>query len=316
MLPACMILNLLAGQISIHFTDILEMITNYNEKITEHLVLMEFRIPRMIMALVAGSSLAVSGMLMQTLFNNPLAGPYVLGINSGAALFVACTLLTGIPFFITDFGLVFSAMLGSIIFGSVILFFSFFIRSHVSLLLIGLMISSFVAAIISTLESMSGAEELKQFTFWSFGSLQQTNLNQIPFISLIICIGMLLVFFISKPLNALVLGETSAKNLGINIRFVRFSVIGITAILTGTITAYCGPIAFVGLAIPNVARLIFKTQNHQILLIGNMLIGSIFMICCDSIIQLLEPWIVFPINAFTSILGAPFVIYMILKRIV
>jgi iron complex transport system permease protein len=163
---------------------------------------------------------------------------------------------------------------------------------------------------------MSSAEELKQFTFWSFGSLQQASLNQIPFIAAFVFIAFILSIFVLKPLNAMVLGENSAKNLGVQIQYLRFSIIGITAILTGTITAFCGPIAFVGLAIPNISRLLFRTQNHRILLSSNVLIGAIFMVNCDSIIQLLEPWFVFPINAFTSILGAPFVIYLILKKIV
>ncbi len=311
-----MCLNLFSGQIDIYFSEIQDAIINFNSSNVSHVIFFEFRIPRMLMAILAGSSLAVSGMFMQTLFNNPLAGPYVLGINSGSALFVALTLLTGIPFFNSDLGLISSAMLGAIFFGILILVFSIFVRSQISLLLIGLMISSFVGALISTLESMSSAEELKQFTFWSFGSLQQASLNQIPFIAAFVFIAFILSIFVLKPLNAMVLGENSAKNLGVQIQYLRFSIIGITAILTGTITAFCGPIAFVGLAIPNISRLLFRTQNHRILLSSNVLIGAIFMVNCDSIIQLLEPWFVFPINAFTSILGAPFVIYLILKKIV
>lgn len=311
-----MCLNLFSGQIDIYFSEIQDAIINFNSSNVSHVIFFEFRFPRMLMAILAGSSLAVSGMFMQTLFNNPLAGPYVLGINSGSALFVALTLLTGIPFFNSDFGLISSAMLGAIFFGILILVFSIFVRSQISLLLIGLMISSFVGALISTLESMSSAEELKQFTFWSFGSLQQASLNQIPFIAAFVFIAFILSIFVLKPLNAMVLGEISAKNLGVQIQYLRFSIIGITAILTGTITAFCGPIAFVGLAIPNISRLLFRTQNHRILLSSNVLIGAIFMVNCDSIIQLLEPWFVFPINAFTSILGAPFVIYLILKKIV
>lgn len=270
----------------------------------------------MAMAVLSGGALAVSGMLMQTLFNNPLAGPYVLGINSGASLVVALTLLTGIPFFTSDLGLITGALLGSFLFGSVILLFSVYVRSHISLLLIGLMISSFVGAVITTLESISAAEQLKSFTFWSFGSLQQTTFDQLPIILGSIGLGITGSFFLSKPLNAMVLGEVSAKTLGVPIRALRISVITITAVLTGTITAFCGPIAFVGLAIPNLTRMLFRTQNHQYLLIGNLLIGSIFMLTCDTIIQILEPYVVLPINALTSLIGAPFVVYIILKKLI
>ncbi len=281
-----------------------------------HLIFFEFRIPRMAMAVLSGGALAISGMLMQTLFNNPLAGPYVLGINSGASLVVALTLLTGIPFFTSDLGLITGALLGSFLFGSVILLFSVYVRSHISLLLIGLMISSFVGAVITTLESISAAEQLKSFTFWSFGSLQQTTFDQLPIILGSIGLGITGSFFLSKPLNAMVLGEVSAKTLGVPIRALRISVISITAVLTGTITAFCGPIAFVGLAIPNLTRMLFRTQNHQYLLIGNLLIGGIFMLTCDTIIQILEPYVVLPINALTSLIGAPFVVYIILKKLI
>ena len=311
-----MCFHIFCGQISISTSDIFSSLFSYDENNTIHILIREFRIPRMIMALLAGSSLAICGMLMQTLFNNPLAGPYVLGINSGASLVVALTLMTGIPFFTSDFGLVSAGILGSLLFGLIILLASFVVKSHVSLLLIGLMISSFVGAIISVLESLSGAEELKQFTFWAMGSLQQVSLDQLPMISGVIFVAFLSVLFVIKPLDALVLGESSAKNLGVNIQKVRILIIGITSILVGVITAFCGPIAFIGLAIPNLTRILFKTQNHLILVIGNLLIGGMFLVLCDCIIQLVEPWLVFPINAFTAILGAPFVVYMLIKKLV
>ena len=178
------------------------------------------------------------------------------------------------------------------------------------------MISSFVGALITTLESISAAEQLKSFTFWSFGSLQQTALNQLPIIIFGCIVGFLGSFLLTKPLNAMLLGETSAKSLGIHIRSFRIWVIAITAILTGTITAFCGPIAFVGLAIPNLTRMLFQTQNHKYLLLGNLLIGGIFMLTCDTIIQLVEPYFVLPINAFTSLIGAPFVVYIVLKKLI
>jgi iron complex transport system permease protein len=311
-----MCFHIFCGQITITSSDLLSSLISFDENNTIHILIREFRIPRMTMAILAGSSLAICGMLMQTLFNNPLAGPYVLGINSGASLIVALSLMTGVSFFSSDLGLISAGIMGSLIFGTIILFCSFAVRSHVSLLLIGLMISSFVGAIISVLESMSGAEELKQFTFWSMGSLQQVSFAQLPMIASLIIISWISVLFAVKPLNALVLGQSSAKNIGVNIQQVRVFIIGITAILVGIITAFCGPIAFVGLAIPNLVRIIFKTQNHLVLYIGNLLIGGLFLLLCDCFIQLIEPRLLFPINAFTSILGAPFVVYMLLKKLV
>ena len=311
-----MCFHIFCGQITITSSELISSLISFDENNTIHILIREFRIPRMTMAILAGSSLAICGMLMQTLFNNPLAGPYVLGINSGASLIVALSLMTGVSFFSSDLGLISAGIMGSLIFGTIILFCSFAVRSHVSLLLIGLMISSFVGAIISVLESMSGAEELKQFTFWSMGSLQQVSFAQIPLIASLIIVSWISVLFAVKPLNALVLGQSSAKNIGVNIQQVRVFIIGITAILVGIITAFCGPIAFVGLAIPNLVRIIFKTQNHLVLYIGNLLIGGLFLLLCDCFIQLIEPWLLFPINAFTSILGAPFVVYMLLKKLV
>ena len=311
-----MCFHIFCGQITITSSELISSLISFDENNTIHILIREFRIPRMTMAILAGSSLAICGMLMQTLFNNPLAGPYVLGINSGASLIVALSLMTGVSFFSSDLGLISAGIMGSLIFGTIILFCSFAVRSHVSLLLIGLMISSFVGAIISVLESMSGAEELKQFTFWSMGSLQQVSFAQLPMIASLIIVSWISVLFAVKPLNALVLGQSSAKNIGVNIQQVRVFIIGITAILVGIITAFCGPIAFVGLAIPNLVRIIFKTQNHLVLYIGNLLIGGLFLLLCDCFIQLIEPRLLFPINAFTSILGAPFVIYMLLMKLV
>lgn len=315
-LPLLLCFHIFCGQISISLSDFISSLISFDENNTIHILIREFRLPRMTMALLAGSSLAICGMLMQTLFNNPLAGPYVLGINSGASLFVALTLMSGVSFFSSDLGLISAGILGSLIFGIIILFCSLVVKSHISLLLTGIMISSFVGALITVLESLSGAEELRQFTFWSMGSLQQVSFAQIPLISGLIILSMGSVLFVIKPLNALVLGEVSAKNLGVSIQRVRVIIIGISAILVGIITAFCGPIAFVGLAIPNLTRIIFKTQNHHILSIGNLLLGGIFLVACDCIIQLLEPWFLLPINAFTSILGAPFVIYMLIKKLV
>jgi iron complex transport system permease protein len=307
--------HLVAGQIHIGLSDHLNAWFNFDTTNTQHILVREFRFPRMIMAILSGSGLAISGMLMQTLFRNPLAGPYILGINSGASLAVATGLLTGFSFLQNEFGLVALALIGALFFGFIILGFSIFVRNSLSLLLIGIMLGSFTSAITQLIQSMSTAESIKNFMLWGMGSLQQVELDQIPLIFILFVGGILLTAYLVRPLNALILGEDAATSLGINVQKNRILVIIATAILAGLITAFCGPIAFVGLAIPNLSRILFKTQDHLTLLFGNILLGALFMICSDIVIQSMESSIVIPINVITSIIGAPFVIYIILKRL-
>lgn len=309
------LIHLFAGQIEVSTSDVFNGLFNYNEESVNQLIVREIRFPRMIMAIISGASLSIAGLLMQTLFNNPLAGPYVLGINSGSSLFVALSIMTGIPFFTSELGLITNALLGAFIFGLFILFFSRLVRTQVSLLLIGLMLGSFISAFVSLLQSASDAQELKIFTLWALGSLQKVDFDQLPIIIGTAFIGIFGAFFIVKPLNILVLGESEAKLLGVNIRRTRLIIIAITAVLTGLITAFCGPIAFVGLAVPNLVRIIFKTQNHSILVFASLLFGGIFILICDIFIQWIEPHFMLPINVLTSMVGAPLVIFFIIKRL-
>ncbi len=288
---------------------------NQGEQVNEGFILLkEFRLPRVFISIIAGGGLAITGMLMQTLFQNPLAGPYVLGINSGSNLFIGISLLTGIPFLMSEYGMVLTAFIGALLFGLLILLFSTFIKKSISLLLIGLMISSFTSAILSILESSSSANNLKSFVIWGMGSLQKVEFAQIGFITITFLILTLFSLTLMKALNALVLGETSASALGISVKRERQKIIVISSLFIGLITAYCGPIAFVGLTVPNLARILFKTQNHQVLFFANLLIGSFFLLLCDSIILLLEPYTAIPINGITSLIGAPMVILFILKN--
>jgi iron complex transport system permease protein len=314
-LPIAFICHFVAGEIPITWSTFTEAWLKFDPTNSDHLIVREFRFPRFVMACLAGSALSVSGLMMQTLFNNPLAGPYILGINSGSSLFVAISLMTGWTFFNNDFGLVSSALLGALLFGFIILGISFKIKQGVSLLLIGLMLGSFSSALISVIQFLSEANALKIFTLWAMGSLQQVQTAQLPFILLLFLLGMIASFFIIKPLNAFVLGETEAQLLGISIRKIRLLIILITAILTGLITAYCGPIAFIGLAVPNLVKIIFKTQDHRILLPASLILGAIFLVFCDIVVQLFADRIPLPINAVTSLIGAPMVIYFIVKKI-
>jgi len=315
LLPVAAYLHLSIGQIQLSSADFYNALFNYNDSETGQLLVREFRFPRLVMAIVAGSSLAIAGMLMQTLFNNPLAGPYVLGINSGASLAVALGTLSGISFFSSNFGLIGLALIGALVFGFIVLGFSLFVRNSLSLLLVGIMIGSFTSAITSLLQTISSADSLKVFTIWGMGSLQQVELSQLGIITLFFIIGLFLSFFLIKPLNALVLGENASLLLGIPVKNLRVIIIIITALLAGLVTAFCGPIAFVGLAIPNLCKMLFKTQQHLVLLLGNILLGALFLISCDILVQGLEPFILVPINVITSIVGAPFVIFIILKRL-
>lgn len=314
-LIALMSLHLFSGKLPVSMKDFYDSMFNFDVNNTQQIIAREFRIPRLTISLLAGAGLAVSGMLMQTLFNNPLAGPYVLGINSGSSLLVALSLMTGFSFFHSDLGIIFSALLGAMIFGFIILGVSYYLKSHISLLLVGLMLGSFTGAIITVLQSMTTAQELKAYTIWTMGSLQQTQFEQLPIIILIFIIGIIVCIFLIKPLNVLVLGEKSSEILGINIKRVRILTISVTAILTGLITAFCGPIAFVGLAVPNITRIILKTQSHGKLLVANILVGALFLVISDSIIQLLENYIQIPINAFTSLIGAPIIILIVIKKL-
>lgn len=315
LLPVAMILHLFSGQIEVSLHDFYNAIFYFDPDNSHQLIARELRIPRLFTALIAGSALSVAGLLMQTLFNNPLAGPYVLGINSGSGLLVAFSFMTGLPFFTSEMGTITSALLGAFLFGLLIMSFSTVVRSHISLLLIGLMLGSFTSAIIYILQTVSSAEELKAYTMWAMGSLQHAPLEQIPVLASMAGIGIVFSFFLIKPLNALVLGERDATLLGIRLRTVRLLIIAMTALLTGIVTAYCGPIAFVGLAIPNLVRILFKTQNHGTLILASLLVGGIFLVLCDAFLQWIEGSVFVPINALTSLIGAPFVVFIVLKRL-
>lgn len=315
LLPLAGIFHFVSGNLDLAFSDLFNSIFSFDESNTAQLIAREVRIPRMFTAIIAGAGLSVAGLLMQTLFNNPLAGPYVLGINSGASLFVAGSIMTGIPFLSSDFGVITNALLGALIFGLIISVFSEIVRSQISLLLIGIMLGSFTSALVSLLEVSSDAQELKVFTLWALGSLSRIQFDQIPLILSVFLIGIAASLLLIKPLNLLVLGHEQAKLLGLNYRRMRFFIIGVTAILTGLITAYCGPIAFVGLAVPNLVRILLKTQHHGLLIVSSALIGGIFVLLCDALIQLLENHVMIPINVFTSIIGAPIVVLLILRKL-
>lgn len=315
LLPIAIYVHIIAGQIEVSFASFYQAVFHFDANDTMQVLVREFRIPRLLMAMMAGAGLSLSGMLMQTLFKNPLAGPYVLGINSGASLLMAISLMTGIQFFQSNFGLIGTAFIGA--FGAGILMMSVAqrLRSQLSLLLVGLMFGSFTSAFVSIIESLAGADSLKSFTMWSMGSLQQVEFGQLGAIVLIFCVALVFAFLLVKPLNLLVIGEKPAQLLGLSIKKTRRSVLLLTALIAGLITAFCGPIAFVGMAIPNLTRLLFQTTNHRHLILGNLLIGAIFLLFMDAFIQVLEAFISLPLNAITSIVGAPFVVFLLIRKL-
>lgn len=274
----------------------------------------EFRFPRLISALVAGAGLSLSGLLMQNLFRNPMAGPYVLGINSGASLTTALLMLGGFPFMLHHLGLVGSSLLGAFLAAAFMFFVSWRVQQTTGLLLVGLMFASFTGSIESVLQSWASPEQVKQFFLWNMGSLQQLSAAQVPWLLTLFTAAFIWSLLLIRSLNAFVLGQEQAFQLGVRTQRVRFSMLAITALLAGSITAYCGPIAFVGLAIPNLGRQLLRTQDHLLLILFCLLFGALFLLACDILSIYLEPYFSLPINVLTSLIGAPYIAYLVLRR--
>ena len=315
-------LNISFGSVSIPFKDIFNSIFGGNvTKESWQTIILQFRLPKAITAVLVGSGLSICGLLMQTLFRNPLAGPFVLGISSGASLGVAILILGSSVFggfFLTNsvsnWSLPIAASLGAFLVLSAVIIAANKVRNTMSILIIGLMFGSLTAAVISVLAYFSEADQIQQYLFWSFGSLGNLSWKELWVFILIYCVGILGTISIIKPLNSYLLGENYAKSLGINIKKSRYIILLITSLLTGVITAFSGPIAFIGLAIPHISRLIFSSSNHKILLPAVAIIGAIVVLICDIIAQLPTSEFTLPINAITSIFGAPIVIWLLIRK--
>ena len=284
-------------------------------------IIFNYRLPKAITGIMVGSGLAIGGLLMQTLFRNPLAGPYVLGISSGASLGVAILILgssiIGGSFLAlsqSNILLTLAASLGSFLVLFAVMLVSRKVKNTMSILIIGLMFGSITAATISVLAYFSSAENLQQYLFWSFGSLGNLSWNEIVVFSIAYVVGLLLVVPSIKPLNSLLLGENYAKSLGTNFDKTKNLILVATSLLTGVITAFSGPIAFVGLATPHITKLVFHTSDHKILLPAVAFFGAIIMLLSDTIAQLPNSEYTLPINAITSIFGAPVVIWLLLRK--
>ena len=315
-------LNISFGSVSIPFKDIFNSIFGGNvSKDSWETIIINFRIPKAITAILVGSGLSVCGLLMQTLFRNPLAGPFVLGISSGASLGVAVLILGSSVFggilltnSLSHWSLPLAASLGAFLVLSAVIIAANRVRNTMSILIIGLMFGSLTSAVISVLAYFSEADKIKQFLFWSFGSLGNLSWNEITVFSIIYAIGIIGTIFVLKPLNSFLLGENYAKSLGINVKKSKNIILLITSLLTGVITAFSGPIAFVGLAVPHITRMLFSSSNHKILLPAVAIIGAIVLLICDMIAQVPTSEFTLPINAITSLFGAPVVIWLLVRK--
>jgi iron complex transport system permease protein len=314
--------NISYGQVAIPMKEVFRSLFGGTaSKETWEYIIVNFRLPKAITAVLVGIGLSISGLLMQTLFRNPLAGPYVLGLSSGSSLGVAFIILGAglLPavfsqFLLSSYGIILASCMGSLLVLLMILIVSQRLRDTMSILIVGLMFSSFAGAIVSVFSYFSTAEQLQKYTFWSMGSIGNISWQNISILAACVFIGLLLGLLSLKPLDALLLGENYAKSMGLNIPKARYIIILATSILAGSITAFAGPIAFIGLAVPHLAKLLFKTSKHQILFTGTLFIGSIIMLVCDTVSQMPGFEFTLPINAITSIIGAPIVIWLIVRK--
>ena len=316
------LLNISLGSINIPIKDVYTSLLHGScSKESWNYIILNYRLPKAIVAILIGIGLSVSGLLMQTLFRNPLAGPYVLGLSSGASLGVAIVILGAslLPislseFFLSSFGIIIASSLGSFIVLVSVLVIAKRLRDTMAILIVGLMFGSLTSAIVGSLTYFSSAEQLQKFTFWSLGNLGNLTWNSITILCFCVVLGLVLSVFSIKPLNALLLGENYARSLGINYKKTKYIILFATSILAGSITAFVGPIAFIGLAVPHIAKLVFQSSNHKVLFWSTLLFGAIIMLICDSITQIPGTEIILPINAITSIFGAPIVIWLLVSK--
>lgn len=312
--------NLLLGSVSIPAEDVMRILLgDTNEKASWRFIILESRLPQAITAMFCGASLAVSGLMLQTIFRNPLAGPSVFGINSGAGLGVALVMLflggglsVGSLQFSGFAAVLIAAFFGALAVMAVIFFFSTLVRSHVMLLIIGIMIGYISNSAISLLNFFATDEGVKSYMVWGLGSFGGVSMANMPVFVGVSLFGLSGALLLIKPLNALLLGDRYAENLGVNIIAVRNWLLVVTGLLTAVTTAFCGPVAFIGLAVPHMARLLLTTDNHRQLLPATMLCGAVVALVCNLLCFLPGDGGVIPLNAVTPLIGAPVIIYVIL----
>lgn len=316
------LLDLIFGSVSIPFQKVFAILSGSDVKNSWNYIILNFRLPKALTAIFVGAGLSVTGLLMQTLFRNPLAGPYVLGISSGASLGVALMVMASaiapaffgtISAFLGSWALVVSAVVGASLVFLLVALASIRISDSVSLLIIGIMFGSITGAVVNILQYFSDPEQIQSFIIWTFGSLAGVTWNEMRVMAPIVFSGLLIAFFLIKPLDALLLGENYARGVGISVNRTRIAVIISTALIAGTLTAFTGPIAFIGVAVPHIARAIFRTASHKVLMPAVVLIGAAIMLICDIFAQMPGNQNTLPINSVTALFGGPVVIWVIMR---
>lgn len=316
-----LIANITIGSIKIPIRDIFDILfSDYHGKESWRFIILETRLPQAITAMLCGGALSVSGLMLQTAFKNPLAGPSIFGISGGAGLGVALVMLlyggtvSTLSFTFTGFlALFIAAFIGAMTVTGIIFLFSMVVRSNVMLLIIGIMIGYLSSSGISLLNFFATEEGVRSYMVWGMGSFGGVSLSQLPLFTTIVIIGLIGSCLLIKPLNALLLGERYAENLGINTIRVRNLLLIVTGLLTAITTAFCGPVSFIGLAVPHIARLLLQTDNHRLLLPITILTGAAIALLCNIICYLPGSNGIIPLNAVTPLIGAPVIIYVIAK---
>lgn len=278
-------------------------------------ILLHLRLPKMLTAILAGASLSVAGSMMQTLFRNPLAGPYILGVSSGASLGVALVTMvsSAIGYRISEIGVISgAAIVGSIVVMLLVMLIAKRIQSNVTLLIVGMMVGNIAGALVNMIQNFANPDSLKLFIVWTLGSLSGVSWNDLPTLSIGVLLAFILVLMLIKPLNGLLLGEDYARGLGINVERTRWMMVLASCLLAGSVTAFCGPIAFIGVAVPHIARGLFATSNHRLTIPASALIGANILLACDILCNLST--YALPISTMSALFGAPIILWIILKK--
>lgn len=315
-------LNLVTGSVQIPFADVLDILCGrFTGKESWEYIILENRLPQTLTAILCGASLSVCGLMLQTAFRNPLAGPDVFGISSGAGLGVALVMLllggtvSTSMFTVSGFlAILTAAFVGAIAVTALILFLSTMVRNSVLLLIVGIMVGYVSSSAVSLLNFFASEEGVKSYMVWGMGNFGGVSMSHIPLFSILCLMGIGVSFLLIKPLNILLLGPQYAESLGISTRQLRNILLVVVGLLTAITTAFCGPISFIGLAIPHIARLLFRTENHQVLLPGTVLSGAAIALLCNFICYLPGEAGIIPLNAVTPLIGAPVIIYVIVQR--
>lgn len=316
-LPLLFVFNLTVGSVDISFSELWLSLKGEAVKPSHKLILFQSRIPKALTAIICGASLSVSGLLMQSLFRNPLAGPYILGISSGAGLGVALVVMGAGVFGLsltTSFTIPFAAVMGSLLVLFILFLVSLRLKDVMTLLILGIMLGSIATAFVGIIQYFTTDFQLKSFLIWTLGSIEGLAYDELLILAIINGAALVIAFLLNKPLNAFLLGEDYAKSLGIPIKSSRLLIILISGILAGLITAYCGPIGFVGIIVPHLCRLMLKSSNHRLLIPASILLGAELLLLSDLLAQLPGNGIKLPINSVTSIIGIPIILWIIFKK--